>query len=352
MALFPFTQDKLTGYIDATGKVVLAPKFFAGLVFRHGVAECSDHNERVFINERGNELFRVSQALHHEPFGPDGLAAFARWEGSRQRAAFRDRDGKETSLDLDDVSTPRGGLAVARRSRGHDTRWMGSAAYRSPWDTSTGPWGYSDHRGNIVIEERFAFARGFHEHRAAAAEAAKWGFIDPSGKWILSPQFDEVSDFADGRASVGTRDGAAKRPPKGKWRAVYELRWGTIDSEGSLAMPQEWRAPLVFTEGHAAACKKPFEHAFVDQTGKFTGKARFPSLHPLFRGVAPAEDKKSAKWGLVDPGGEWALAPKMESIEPFVDGLAHVTLRSSKTLGKTRAGYLNADGDIVFEYQR
>jgi hypothetical protein len=355
--LFPYDQDRLTGYIDATGKVVLKPKFFAGLVFRDGVAEYSGHNERVFIDERGRELFRVTAFGLHEPFGPDGLAFFSRWdESQRQRASFRDLRGKEHVLDLDDAATPREGLAAGRRSRGPGATWNGSASYRSPYDDSTRPWGYVDTAGKLVIRERYFLARPFFEGRAAVAERTgeqvRWSFINARGAAIPGPSYDAVTDFEGGLASVGTKDGKVKRPKKGTWWDLYDHSWGTVDAGGHPKLPPSFRWPLRFREGHAATCQKPLAHAFVDAAGRFVGKARFVALHALERGAAPAKDEATQKWGLVDAGGAWLLEPRFELLDPFVDGLARFIHRSSRTMGKTKCGYLDPEGRVVFEYTR
>ena len=95
---------------------------------------------------------------------------------------------------------------------------------------------------------------------------------------------------------------------------------------------------------------KPFEHGFVDPEGKLVGKPRLLELRALHRGAAPARDAKTKKWGLVDPGGSWVLQPTLEAIQEFVDGLARFTRVSSRTVGKTRLGYLAPSGDVAFEY--
>lgn len=354
---YPFDAEKATGYIDETGRVVMKPKHVAAGPFVNGVAHAYGHNEHVFFDEKGRVLFRVPQTTHYEAFGPDGLAYFSRWdlERGRQRAAFRDRSGKERALDFDDASSPHEGLAAARRDRGADTTWIGSAAAATPFDASRAPWGYIDVRGKSVIEPRFVHARAFHDGRAAVARATKkgpkWGYIDAAGTAILPMKYDGVTDYADGLASIGDRDRAFVRPgPKGgSWDPRFELAWGLVDAVGKKLLPARWRSPLVFRNGHSPGYEEPFVAGVIDRKGRFVGPARYRALHPFEAGAAGAHDPRTGRWGVVAPDGTWLLAPTLESLRPFVGPLAHFTRRSSRTPGKSRYGYVDTRGEIVFE---
>lgn len=354
--LYPFTHAGKTGWLDASGRVVLKTKYDAGGSFSGGVAQISVGNERAFIDERGRELFRVPVSTHFEPFGPEGLAYFSRWdvEAGRQRASFRDKRGKERELDLDDASSPHEGLAAARRDRGSETTWIGTSAAPSPYDPSTAPWGYVDHRGGFVIEERYAHARPFQEERAAVAERVRgrlrWSYIDKNGGTLNSKRYDGATDFLDGLASIGENDAAILRPKSGRWDSRFALAWGLIDSEGRRVLPSKWRAPIVFNDEVAAACERPLEWSIIDRKGRSVSAARFSELHPFRHGVAPARDPRTERWGLVAADASWVLAPRFEGMQAFAGELAHFTLRSSRTRGKSRYGYVDARGNVIIEF--
>ncbi len=357
---YPFRDGKLTGYIDESGRVVVKPKHVAGGTFFNGVAHTSGHNEHVFIDEKGAVLFRVPQMTHFEPFGPDGLAYFSRWdlERGRQRASFRDKTGKETVLDLDDASSPHDGLAAGRRDRGDATSWIGGASYASQFDPSSSPWGYVDPKGRFVIEERFVRACAFSCGRAAVMSKTKkgdrWGFVDAKGNEVVAPKYDGVSNVVDGIASVGVRDDAFTMPKKSgtTWDPRFELAWGLVDADGKKLLPPKWRTPLVFASGIAPACEEPWVFGILDRKGRFVSDARFASLHPFVGGVSTAKDRKTSKWGVVASDGTWLSKPAFESMGPFVGALSHATRKSARALGKTRMAYVDRKGEVVFEYAR
>lgn len=333
MALFPFEEDGKTGYIDARGKMILKPKWDAGSVFVNGVATASGWNERIYFDERGKELFRVPQMTHSQPFGPDGLAYVSYVDDyMRQRASFYDKKGKVTLLPVDDAWTPSEGLAAARKDRGKDTTWVGSPEWKDRYDNSKALWGYVDHEGKFVIAEQFSRAKKFFGG-LAAVEKGKWGYIDKRGKLAIAAKLDAASDF------------------DGDWASVcVKKKWGAIDRKGKLMIPAKFTSPLSFSEDVAAACDKPSQLGFIDRAGKFLGKARFLELRALHQGAAPARDAKSKKWGLVDRDGQWILKPQLELISEFTDGLARCTIRYSRNVGKSKQGYLNPKGELVFEY--
>jgi hypothetical protein len=95
---------------------------------------------------------------------------------------------------------------------------------------------------------------------------------------------------------------------------------------------------------------EPLLFGVIDRKGKFLGNHRFLAIHPFEAGAAGAHDPKTKKWGIVATDGTWLAKPKFESVGPFVGPLAHFTRHYSRTRGKSKYGYINTAGEIVFEY--
>jgi hypothetical protein len=112
------------------------------------------------------------------------------------------------------------------------------------------PWGYVDRTGKIVVEPQFVEARGFKEGLAAVRikGAGDWtrqegdeivttitgpfGFIDKSGKMVIEPAFTQVADFSHGLAMINL---GPETP--GLWG-----KWAYIDKSGKyIWRPKEGR---------------------------------------------------------------------------------------------------------------
>ena len=74
-----------------------------------------------------------------------------------------------------------------------------------------GKWGYTNAKGELVIEPRYGFARAFAENGLAPVKVDQlWGYIDREGNMVIQPQFFDAEPFdSTGTAMVVTSD--AKR---------------------------------------------------------------------------------------------------------------------------------------------
>lgn len=170
---------KRVGYIDTTGKMVIAPRFVYG------------------------EPFHESLALVYTTWG---LNIFGRAEGWDlfRRAGYIDHTGK---------------IVIGPRLAENANSFSEGVAAFQPGVASPGraKWGYLDKAGNWALKPTFEIASDFSEGLAAVEVSTgkepgkkeptyKWGYIDHNGTLVVPPQFFTARAFKDGIAVVSLWD--------------------------------------------------------------------------------------------------------------------------------------------------
>ena len=171
------------GFIDLTGRFVIAPAYEAAGSFSEGLAPVRRGGLWGYIDMGGREKI-PTQFLHAGPFS-EGLAAV----DIHGRYGFIDASGRDLiKASFDEAGDFKYGLAPVRRH----------ASYRG--------WGFINTRGKVVIPFRYNAALPFSEGVAATATDARWGFINVRGENVLSNLYDEVRPFSEGLAAVRQED--------------------------------------------------------------------------------------------------------------------------------------------------
>jgi hypothetical protein len=144
------------GYIDKTGKVIIAPQFFAAKDFA------------------------------------DGLAAVRVEETAGSKYGYIDRTGRMVITPRFNQAGPFSeGLAAVETS----ARVVGTEVVDIAW-------GFIDKAGVLKISDRYNYASDFSEGlaRVAVELGVRVGFIDHDGKMVIPPRFEQAWDFSDGLA--------------------------------------------------------------------------------------------------------------------------------------------------------
>jgi WG containing repeat len=296
-------QQDLWGYIDQTGKTIIAPQFHSARRFAEGRAAVEQTEGKVgYIDETGAIIIEPSFEVA-ENFS-EGLAAVK-------------RDGK---------------------------------------------WGYVDPTGKIVIEPRFAMANSFSGGLAAVqGDDKKWGYIDPTGKQTIPAQFQFAQDFAEGLAMVRIEDSAGYIDTTGK--LVIPAQFGLAHgfSEGVAALSLGGRDGYIDRTG-TLTITSPLGHAheFSIRIDTVSNEIIFFPDEDFHEGLAAIGDGKA--WGYIDMSGTIAIPPQFDEAYPFSNGLAAVrvggadqstvvgmTMRTGKAGGKV--GYIDKAGKLVIPAQ-
>jgi hypothetical protein len=179
----------------------------------------------------------------------------------------------------------------------------------------SGPWGYIDRSGRVVVPLEFDWAEPFSEGRAAVVLNNKYGYIDTAGRLVIPLQFDvnwsvEPPPFQGGRAVV--KDGNQMRLIDGDGSTI------AIDRAGTVVMPRRY----VLVQPELPGYRKLSDD---DRIIVFSGG-------------------KDGKSGAIDRSGRTIVEPEYKHLEPFSEGLAAVSQGD-------KVGFIDRDGKLVVPFE-
>jgi len=212
---------------------------------------------------------------------------------------------------------------------------------------SSGPWGFVDTSGALVIPFYHDAVTPFSEGRAAVGIRGtrhtgafnmvvhEWGFIDRQGNIVIPHQFEAVTQFSNGLAAVAIRDEAASAN-----------RWGFIDLHGNIVIPfiYDNHEPVI-SEG-LIAVQQDNRWGFIDTQGNVVIPFEFNTALPFSEGLAAVSRGSgiNARWGFIDRHGNEVIPFEYESASSFSDGFAAVRMNG-------RIGFINVSGNLAIPFQ-
>ena len=223
-ALFPITVHGRSGYINASGKVVMQPRFDEARGFNEGFAAIRIGEDWGYINVQGK--IAIKPKFFEASEFSDGIASVGVWFPRRKAI-----DGK------------------------------------------VGYYGYIDPTGALITNQQFYIASTFFEGLAfAMTEDDKRGFIDKSGKFVF------VSD----PYSLSIHDGLVMFKTNGN---MPDTKVGYMDKTGKIAIPATFRYGLGFSEG--LGCVSSDKGAgFIDPSGVVTIDFKYEDCGSFSEGLA------------------------------------------------------------------
>ncbi len=144
---FMVEKNNKWGYADATGELVVEPRYERACGFHENLAAVQRNGRWGYINMRGEEVIAPTY----------------------ENAAYF-----------------KNGLAIAEYA---------------------GKWGWINAKGEVVVQFTYDWVMDFrNDGRAAVRLDNKWGWIDRDGKVIIPIQFDKVDGYEEGlvRVTKGT----------------------------------------------------------------------------------------------------------------------------------------------------
>ena len=325
-----FAGQGRVGYIDTTGKLIIASQFQAAEGFHEGRALVTlADGSRAFIDRRGKQVFPVKYAYGHPHEFHEGLVwvqpgRFVRCVDSLGSSALPD-----SFYDAGDFHE---GLALVNTKDSHNSDVLPN-------------WGFIDRTGLVKIAPQFTgaggYSQGFSEGLAAVAVGGKcikeresqitgrrWGFIDRTGEMVIAARYDFVRDFHCGRALV-------------KSGTDYAF----IDRLGRRVIELGWRSAPDFSEGLCAVGDSLGYHGYIDTTGEMVIPARYRFAGSFHEGRAEVRLTYGSKCGFIDRSGNFVIPPEYQSAQAFCNGRAVAHPYSPD--GVMRYGYIDRQGKLV-----
>jgi hypothetical protein len=173
--LIAFEQAGVWGYKNASGRVLIKPRFSVAQAFSsEGIAAVVDGTGWAYINEKGETVIRPFVVDNGPDYFEDGLARFS----IDNKFGFFDRTGKIIIGARFDFAFPfHEGLAAICAGCKEEPE----GEYHS---VKGGTWGYINKQGKIVIPARFEEAGNFNKGQAAVKVKSKKVLVDRKGNII------------------------------------------------------------------------------------------------------------------------------------------------------------------------
>lgn len=255
-SLLPFSENDKWGYMNASGKVVINPKYDWAEEFSEGMAAVMLDDKYGYINEKGEVIIDIVYdhvggigeygSLYEDSKFRNGLIGAY----NNNKYYMLNKDGKIVTKDYIDKSFSSQELMLAD---GSDLSQFSTYAYdqyyslseeRSIYkDINNEKYGYVDAEGNVIIEAQFDWAGRFSEGLAAVVKDNLLGFINKEGKLVIDYQFDdnlgEPVVFSEGLVAV-KKDG----------------KYGYINKKGKFVIENKYTYAGEFKEGKAIVISK------------------------------------------------------------------------------------------------
>ncbi len=306
--LIRVTVDAKSGYIDSSGKLVIAPEYDSAGEFRDGRAVVRIESQYSLIDPTGKRIadipYRVLGEFHQ------GLLRVQK-AGRPTAYGFVDRDGRM-------VVEPQ---FVNAGEFSDDPANLNATVIDREWC-------YFDRTGKVLIRvsmgEDLAAGDLFVDGRLRVKDGFTWGFKDSTGKWAIPPKYNDAKSFKDGLARVQQGD-----------------KWIAIDTRGR-EVPEDKRKirPLEPPSEGLALAEDNDLLGWIDDRGKPAFPFRkYDEAHRFSDGRARI--KLDSRYGFLDPEGSLVIPARYWGASDFDHGLAFVQTDQG-------SAYIDPAGTVVW----
>jgi len=317
-ALFHVQKNGKVGFINKTGQVVIDFEFDGASHFSDGIARVFYKDKVGCIDTKGNLVI---------PIQFEEMGQFS--EG----LAFVTIDDKQGYINK------KGEIMIPPIFYEADSFQNGFAKVRE--DMFTGG-SFINKEGRRVLTKRVTLTSAYCEELINCEENEKWGYMNIYGKIVIKPIFAYAHPFYEGKAAV------SPLPLKSEHQSEDPF-YGFIDRKGEIIIAPIYKgADLRFSEDLCAVWNNGF--GYIDPVGELVIPYQFYLGDHFSENMASVRLTEDGKYGFINKEGSVIIQPIFDSADSFENGLAAVYLR--KEFGKTLSGYINKDGDYVWEPSR
>lgn len=262
------------GYIDRNGKIAIVPQFDEAYDFSEGLAVVGRESEGAggmrnyqygYIDKSGNIVIPIQYSVAHD--FSEGRAYVSYEEKGETHSVYIDKNGKVI-------------VSVSSCTGGFDNDYSEGLAVVCSGTLA----GYIETAGKYVIAPQFDFSAGHFSGGLAPVRLGKSGYINKDGKVVIAPQFDWAYEFSEGLAAV--RQGE---------------QVGYIETNGKMVIPLQFDgnvSPHQFSEGLAAVSVNG-KYGYIDKTGVMVIEPKFLTAGDFSEGIAPVSG------GYIDTKGDY-----------------------------------------------
>lgn len=300
--LLEVKQDRLTGFADATGKIIVSPLYET---VRHY------HNGHYLVQKNGSSAWLVldesGTPKYSLPLGLEPLGDFEYKNELKEGIIFA--ESKTSS------SIGMRGLYDLQKAKffpvSKNCHVYGFSEGVSRIQDSASPFefGFVDCEGHFLIKEQYGLALDFHEGLAAVRKDNRWSYINSAGNTVieLPDNCSYAGSFCEGLASVAIGGEATEASSSIRPGA----KWGFIDKTGKLVIPAKYYVDRLLE--------------FESAPGRYLMEDN--NFAPRFRdGLAPVAtgSEIDRRYGYIDHSGKWVISPQFKDATEFANGSALV----------------------------
>jgi hypothetical protein len=321
------------GYVNSKGKLIIDYLYDHADFFTEGAAVVSV-NEKYGLIGLSSEVIIEPQYAYIGRFS-EGWAHVVKYEGDAVLHGFINKNGEVVYKDFYNNNTGdfHDGLAVFEKDLN---------------------FGYSNTRGDIVIQPEYFMAYDFSEGLAVVAnESDKHGFIDKTGKLVIPFLFEH--NFEGAYLYEGFSEGIAAVCEDGKF--------GYIDEKGNYVIEPVYDYAGRFNDGAALVVADGF-YGYIDKTGKYIIKPQFAYASSFRNGYAFVRKpdienyEEIGGYALIDRNGDFITGENLTNEDGggytfttewnvgFTEDLARVVMIID---GTQRFVYIDKNGKIVWK---
>ena len=326
-------DERLTGYEDLAGRLVIDARFEEAYPFVDGLAQVKTDQGVGFIDLHGQVVVPLEFDHALLRFSRDRTVAIH--DG---KAWLIDTTGRRIA-DLGPWGWPE---LRAEEDFGDLSRYVGLDDFFAdglmPWRRGD-QWGYIDRDGQWVIGPRFESAQLFHGGYASVTSSGRGQLIDTQGRVVRDVGAGWIAPPDHGMTRVGSEMRWGYLTADGDWPDVLPFATLRVDFAGARFVDSR---PLQFSEGLAVVSRMAGHRwQLVDDAGRTRVTARYDWLEDAGGDLyAFVED---GRWGLADDRLR-VLSPNRFDEKPQFDGSRHAAVTD-----RTRAGCIDRRGRWVLQ---
>jgi hypothetical protein len=298
--LFPIKENSKWGYMDETGKTVIAPAYDYAWDFSEGLGRIKLKGKFGFVNMKGDVV--VQPSLAYADNFHDGYARINTKDTTVNDIHY---DGYDLNYNWTFVDTK--GVIVTETFAKAEQVNNGVAAIKDD-PAYESPYTYVIlSNGSITRQERVTEAIfNFNGHDLAPASdpsTNKLGMIDKNEQWIVQPVYDNIEAYSEGLAAARKDNVYGYINTAGNW--VYQQ---VVSQNDYYYLPNDFKP---FSQGLAAVKFGKDSYGYLNKQGKPAFTQRFKTAS-TFTDEGYAVVSSEAGTGLIDTKGNFVIKPHLD----------------------------------------